>query len=146
MALTVTIDRTSLSLSPLVMSGTDDSNDLGVVNYTPPAKQQRLGQMPDSDSVHGTEYTSMAYQQARMNFDIVTDKATDEAGVQTYQREVEAALGQFEFTVTTQVGNADAEVWSANAGDLIPPARTYVDLVNHNPVYGVSIPVFPVPS
>lgn len=33
----ITISRTELALSPLVLSGSDDANPVGVVNYTEPA-------------------------------------------------------------------------------------------------------------
>lgn len=144
--LTISIDRSSLSLSPLVLSGTNDSNDLGVVNYTPPAKQKRLGQMPDAPDIDGTEYVSSSYQQSRLNFDFVTDKATSETELQALEDELAAAIDQFAFVVTTQVDGAPARAWSANSGDLIPPSRTYTDLANHNPVFAVSIPVFPIAS
>lgn len=146
MSLTVTIDRTGLSLSPLVLSGTDDSTDLGVVNFTRPGEQMRLSQMPDSMATHGTEFTGASLQQGILSFDYVIDRADDEADVQTFRRAVSAAVQQFSFAVTTQEGNAAAEVWSANAGSVAPLSRVYTDLANNNPVLNVSIPVYPIPG
>lgn len=144
--LTITIDRTSLSLSPLVLSGTVDGNALGVVSYQPPALQWRRGYMPDSADNHGSEVVSAAYQQAILGFDWVRDNDSTETQVQASRVEVAAALAQFSYTVTTQVSGAPAEVWSADPGDQVPSARTYSDLVYRNPVYAVSIPVYPIAS
>lgn len=148
MTLTISIDRTSLSLSALVLSGAVDANDYGITSYSPPGLQQRRKQMPDADSVHGSEITGTAYQQAILGFSWVPDQATDETDVQAAYLEVAAAIGQFEFTVTTQVGGAPAQVWSANAGDidLAGGSRTYTDLEHSNPVYSVTIPVYPIAS
>lgn len=142
--LTVTISRTSLSLSPLVLSAQIDGTTLGIVNYQPPATQWRIGYAPDSVDVHGSEPVSAAYQQAVLGFDWVRDNGATETQVQSSRKEVEAALAQFSYTVTTQVSGAPAEVWSANPGSQVPTARTYSNLTYRNPVYAVSIPVYPV--
>lgn len=146
MSLLVTIDRSGLSLPDLVLSGSDDGNDLGVVNFTRPGEQMRYTQMPDSESVHGTEITGAALQQGILSFEYVIDRAADEAEVQSFRRMVSAAVQQFQFAVTTQEGNAEAEVWSANAGSVAPLTRTYMDLTSHNPVLAVQIPVYPIPG
>lgn len=147
-SLTITIDRTSLSLSPLVLSGVDDANVLGITRYVPPALQQRRTYMPDSAGVKGSELVEKAYQQAILAFDFVT-ATTSESTAQSKYAEVAAAVDQFSFTVTTQVSGAPAQVWSADAGDIQLAAadgRTYLDLVGANPEYAVSLPVYPIAS
>lgn len=144
--LTISIDRTSLSLSALVFSGSLDGTVLGIVNYQPPAFQMRVNYAPDSADVHGSEALSASYQQALLSFDWMRDASTTETQVQAAREEVRAALAQFSFTVTTQVSGAPAEVWSASPGSLTPPARTYMDLTHLTPVFGVSIPVYPIPG
>lgn len=148
MSLTITIDRTSLSLADLVLSGTDDVNDYGITSYSPPALQARLRQLPDSDFIHGSEFTGGVWQQAILGFSWVPDHADDETDVQTAYAVVAAAIGQFEFEVTTQVGGAPAQVWQANKGSiqLAGGSRTYADVEHSNPVYSVTIPVYPIPG
>lgn len=60
-SLTITIDRTSLSLSPLVLSGSDDATVLGITAYQPPSLQARNTYMPDSVDVHGSESIGSAW-------------------------------------------------------------------------------------
>lgn len=143
--LTISIDRTSLSLSPLVFSASLGTT-LGILDYQPPAKQWRRGYAPDSADVHGSELLSAAYQQAILGFDWVRDGDSTETQVQASRVEVEAALAQFSYTVTTQVSGAPAEVWAADPGAQVPSARTYSNLRHRNPVFDVTIPVYPIAS
>lgn len=144
--LTISIDRTSLALSALVLSATVDANPLGIVAYQPPAMQGRLAYMPDSVDVDGSEALGASWQQALLGFSWVRDNGSTETQVQASYAEVLAAIGQFEFTVTTQVSGAPAQVWSANRGSMFPAPRTYSDLTYRNPVYAVTIPVYPIAS
>jgi hypothetical protein len=144
--LMISIDRTSLSLDPLVFSGSPDGTVLGVVSYQPPGLQRRITYAPDSADVDGSEAVASAWQQALLSFDWVRDGGATETQVQASYLEVAAALAQFSYPVTTQVSGAPAQVWAADSGSLAPAARTYVDLVNHNPVYSVTIPVRPIPG
>lgn len=143
--LTITISQTG---DDLVLSGTPNVGDLGVTRYSPPALQSRLVYMPDSASVDGSEATAASWQQALLTFDWVPDTATDEGDVAASYADVVAAIAQFEFTVTTQVSDAAAEVWSANRGSIVLAggSRDYTSLVNKNPVYTVTIPVYPIPG
>jgi hypothetical protein len=144
--LTITVSRTSLSLPALVFSGTLDSNVLGVVGYQQPALQWRLGYMPDSADVHGSEALSAAYQQAILGWDWARDGATTETQLQASRVEVAAALAQFSYTITTQISGAPAEVWRADPGSQVPSARTYVDLAHLSQVFAVTVPVYPIAS
>jgi hypothetical protein len=143
--LTVSIDRTSLSLSPLVFSATADANPLGLAAYTPPARQARVIYAPDSINIHGSEALGMSWQQALLNFDWFRESTT-EAQLQAAYAEVVAAVEQFSYLVTTQVSDAPAEVWRADPGSVTPSQRDYADLANLSPVYSVSIPVYPIPG
>ena len=144
--LTITLDRTSLGLGALVLSGSGTANPLGIVAYTPPALQQRIIYAPDAPGVHGSEALAASWQQAVLGFDWCRFDAATEAQVAASYDEVAEALGQFSFLVTTAVSDALAQTWAANAGSLVPSARTYSDLTYRNPVYAVSIPVYPIPS
>jgi len=144
--LIVSIDRTSLSLSPLVLSGTNDATELGVTGYVEPAIDWRIRYAPDSDYAHGSTALSAALQQTVLNFDAVTDQATTETAARALIAELRTALGQFAFAVTVTVGDAAPEVWSCNPGSVGAAARNYVDLRDHNAIYPVSIPCHPVRS
>ncbi len=144
--LTITIDRTSLTLAPLVLSGKLDGTPLGIVNYSPPARLSRMTQMPDNPQIDGTEYTGTAWEKTMLGFDWMPDTATTETQVQASYAEVVAAVGQFEFTVKTKVSDAPEETWYANRGSVLPGDRTLIDLTHHNPVYAVDIPVHPIPG
>ena len=144
--LTISIARTSLSLPPLLFSATHDGTALGVVEYQPPAMQARIEYAPDVPSVHGSAATSWAWQESILGWSGVLDDAAGEAAVQASYTEVLAAITQWSYAVTTQVNGAPAQVWSCRPGSQIPDARTYADLANSNPVYAVTIPVYPIPA
>lgn len=146
---TVSIDRTGLSLSALTFSGTRSGTARGISRFIPPGMVDRTTYMPDSPDVDGSEAVSTAWAQGILGFDWFPIGAANETAVQAARNEVIAAIGQFEFTVTTQVGGAPAEVWSATRGAMVlggSDGRTFVDLSLLCPVYAITIPVFPVPS
>lgn len=144
--LTISVSRSVAAGGPtsLVFSGTIDANALGIVGYQPPSRLWRRTYMPDSADTHGSEPIGAAYQQAILGWDWVRDGDATETQVQASRDEVAAALAQFSYTVTTQVSGAPAEVWSAEPGDQVPSARSYEDLAHRNPVFAVTIPVYPI--
>lgn len=146
--LTITISRTSLpgSLSPLVLSGSVDSNALGIVNYQPPARLSRITYAPDPVDIDGSEDIAVAWQDSLLNFDWMPDQASTWTVVQTSYADIVAALGQFSYTVTTQVSSAPAEVWTAKRGSITPPGLDFVNMAYRRPVYAVTIPVRPIPG
>lgn len=146
--LTVSIDRTGLSLSPLVFNGAR-TGSYGIVHYVPPAMVARVGYMPDSPNVDGSEAISAAWGQGILGVDWIPLGAANETAVQSAYAAVIAAIGQFSYTVTTQVNGAPAQVWTADRGSMQlggSDGRTYVDLVTRTPIYALSIPVYPVPA
>lgn len=145
----ITIDRTSLTLDPLVLSADADGTPLGVTGFAPPGKVARITYAPDHPDMDGSVALSATWQQALLGFNVVTDQAPDEATVAAQIAELTAALSQFSYLVTTQVGNAPAEVWSAQRGSIAlasSDGRAFMDLRDHNPVYSVTIPVYPIPG
>lgn len=143
--LTITISQTG---DDLVLSGTPGEGAYGITSYSPPALQARLVYAPDSAYTHGSEATGSAWQQAVLSFSWVPDTAADEGDVAATYAAVVAAIGQFSFTVTTQISDAAAELWSGRHGSiaLASGSRGYTDLAHHNPVYNVTIPVYPIPG
>lgn len=148
-SLLVSIDRTSLSLGALALPGSNDgSTGMHIVSFSPPARQSRNVYMPDSESINGSEIIATSEQQAILGFNVKMTSATETA-LRTSYNTLVAAIKQFRFAVTTTQSGAPAEVWAADPGSIQladPTGRTFADSHNLNPVYSVSIPVYPVAS
>jgi hypothetical protein len=145
-SLTISIDRTSLSLTPLVLSAVDDANPLGIVNFTEPGRIARIRYAPPSDIFHGDSALAMTYQQALLAFDVVTDQAATEQASRDLLDDLRDALGQFPYTTTTIVNGATPQVWTCDPGSVAPIARTWFNLENLDPVASVTIPCYPIPG
>lgn len=149
-ALTITIDRTGMtgSPAPLVLSAEDDGTPLGVHAYAPPGRVGRVTYLPDEPDTHGSIPQAASLQQAILAFG-VSAVAASESGMRALIAEVEAALARLSYQVTTMVGDGPAETWLATWGSIEladNSGRDYADLRDADPVYSVSIPVFPIPN
>ena len=149
-ALSISTDRSGMpgSLSPLVLQGSVDGTGRRVTAYAPPALQSRITYAPDSINIEGSEAIGATWQQSMLGFSVKIE-ATTEALVQAAYAEMVAAWSQFSFTVTTQLSGAPAEVWAANRGAIQladSAGRTFADVFNLNPIYSITIPVFPIPG
>lgn len=144
----ISIDRTALSLGPLELFGSLATNPaFGIVRYFAPTDQARVKTMPPSDDIHGNEAIAGSWDQAVLGFDWTPVGAADWAAVKAAKAEMRAAIGQFEFLVTTIEDGAPAEVWSANMGSMLPfgsDGLTRIDLKSDMPVFAVTIPVYPI--
>lgn len=143
--ITISIDRTSLALGPLVLSGQDDATTLSIVEYTEPAIEARVTWAPTSQWAHGQQATASAYEQTLLQFD-VSPWATSETLSRAALAELRTALAQFSFEVTVTVGDAPAETWTCNAGSVGGASRTFENLKTGRPVHPVTIPAYPVRS
>lgn len=147
MTLLITIGRTSLGKAPLVLSGTDDANPIGVTGYTEPAESARVLYAPDSPHENGSTPLAVAWEQTIVGFDVSTTDAATESAMRALIAELREALRQFTFPVTVQVGDAPAETWTCHPGSVTPAGgRTTVDLENHDPIWSVVIPAQPFPT
>ena len=149
-AVSISTDRSGMpgSLAPLVLNGSVDGSYRRLTAYSPPALQSRVTWMPDSDFVEGSEAIGAVWQQSMLGFSVQIEAAT-ETLVQAAYAEMVAAWSQFSFTVTTQLSGAPAQVWAANRGSIQladSTGRTFADVHNLNPVYAVTIPVYPIAS
>lgn len=144
--LTISISRTSLSLSPLVLSAANDATTLGITAYTEPAREQSVEWAPDSRYVHGSVALSSRLPQTILNFDVGTDLASTEAAARTLIEALRTAAGQFSYDVTVTVDGAPAETWACAPGSVGAGVRTYENLRSHNTVYPVSLPCHPIPT
>lgn len=144
----ITISRTTEAggPDPLILSGTIDSHELGIIGFTRPGLNARNTYAPDSRYFDGSEETATAWEQSLLSFAWVADQAANETEGQGSYWEVAAAIAQRRFDVTTKVDDAPSEVWRAKRGSMTPDPRSYSDLVDNNPAYSVTIPVHPIPS
>lgn len=141
--LIITIDRTSLSLTPLVLSGSDDGTTWGILPGF-----QMPGQIPrtiyaDSPFLHGSVAVSSTWQQAFLAFDACPEVA-DATGLTAATAELRAALGQLAYTATVALNGAES-TWECDPGSLTPAPVDRPEIVANRPVYAVSIPCYPLP-
>lgn len=141
--LTISIDRTSLGLSPLLLSGSDDATPLGIVGYSEPAYQARISYAGESKWVHGSTAIAATWQQSILGFD-VTPTVDTEAGLRALIAELREAVSQFTFQTTVTVSDATPETWRCDMGSIGAVTRDYSDLANLDPIYPVTIPVYPI--
>lgn len=147
MTLLITIGRAALGKAPLVLSGVEDSNAIGVTGYTEPAQSPRVTYAPESPHENGSIPLAVSWQQTIVGFDVCTTQAATEAEMRALVRELREAVGQFTFPVTVQADDAPAETWACHAGSVTPiGGRTTVDLQNHDPEWSVVIPAQPFPA
>lgn len=143
--LTISIDRTFLTLPALVLSAADDANPLGITDYTEPAVLPRVTYAPDSAYENGSTPLAVAWQETIVGFEVVTDQAVSEAASRLLIAELRQAVSQFSFTVTVTVDGAPAETWTCHAGTVQPVGgRTFSDLEHHDPEWSVTIPAHPI--
>lgn len=142
----VALDRSSLSLSDLVID--DDTTATYVLlkdGLGRPGITWRLGAMPDSADVHGTEYVSAVKEQTSLPLRVMVQAASS-AALDVAVTALEDALSQFTYPVTVDVDGV-ARVWSG-----APAAWSTESGVQHAYVAGffdvllVTIPVYPVPG
>jgi hypothetical protein len=142
--LVISIDRTSLSLSPLVFSGTPGVGELGIVDYAEPAMQPRTRYAASSDYEHGDEPRGWTWQQTILGWDFVTDATVSETESRALVAEVRTAIARLRYSVTVTVAGAPAETWLCNPGSLPAVPRKRPDLVDNNVVWPLSLPCNPV--
>lgn len=144
--LVITIDRTSLELPPLVLSGAPGS-ELGITDYTEPAEQTRVEYAPQSRIVHGATSIGAALQQTILPFSFLTLVDT-ETESRALVAQVRAAVAQTPtFQVTVSVSDAPDETWTCDPGSVTSiGSRTRVNLMYPRPIFAVDIPCYPIRS
>jgi len=147
--LTISIDRTSLALTPLVMNGhkDPDPSPLGITTYAEPAMQARLAYAPTSAYIHGEAPLGWAWQETMLNFGVATFGQTTENASRLLLAELRDAITQFSYVVTVTVDDATPEAWTCRPGSLMPSGdRSVIDVTHHIPSWSVSLPAHPVRS
>jgi hypothetical protein len=146
-SLLISIDRTSLSLSPLVLAGHDVTRALSVSDYQEPAMQPRIQYAPSSDDVSGEMPLGWVWQDSILGFSVFAEDADTESDLRGRIAELTAAVARLSYETTVTVNDADPEVWSCRPGSVTPVGgRTSADLQDHTSVWSVAIPVYPIRS
>ena len=140
--LTISVDRTSLSLGPLVFSANDDANVWGIM----PGYQQP-GLVPEtrvasSPLTHGEVATRFKWQQALHQFDAFPNVASA-AALTAAKAEVRAALGRLSYSVTV-TENGQATIWDCQPGSFMPSPIDYPELDALHPAFAITIPCHPI--
>ncbi|HKY58311.1 MAG TPA: hypothetical protein VJL80_09760 [Aeromicrobium sp.] len=149
--LSITISRTLVagSPAPLALSGHDSAATLWVVRFRPPAKIRRNEYAEQGSPFHGSELTGSSLDHGLLGFHFTVNGAASETALQAAVDEMETALAQPWYDVTTQISGAPPQVWEADPGSCEIAGegeREYLDLANLNTVYAVTIPVYPIPG
>lgn len=105
MTVSVTLDRTSLSLAPLVITGSAPAGDgffLTMGGLAEPAFDVRATYAPDSAYVAGSQLLAAVLTASTLPLGIGV-KATTHAGLDTLKTELSNATWQFDYEVTLDV-------------------------------------------
>lgn len=138
---TFSIDRTSLSLSALVLSAAAGASTLGIVSYREPARER------ENTYAAGSSYAPRALlaSQAAPTFHSlllvpqVASQSAEDVAIAAFL----AAINQFSFTVTS-VRNSSSRTWTCEPGSMTPANdRTRIDLAYLKPLWAVTIPCGP---
>lgn len=144
--LTISIDRTSLSLDPLVMLGHGTDAGLGVSRFTEPGSVSVVTYAPESAYV-GPVALATKMGDATLAFDVFPYAAPTEAVARTWIRELAVAIQRLRYPVTVTIGDADPEVWTCKPGSVVPiSSRDLVNLRHRDPVWSASLPCHPIPA
>lgn len=144
---TVSIDRSSLSLSALTIS----SNSTGTYTLTEnglgrPAITARTHYASESPYFHGSTHVAVTKDQSALPLEVLVQAASSTA-LDTAINALDAALWQFTYDVTVTVDGV-AKVWSCSpaswsiAESLVSHGRAvqYVELLT------ITIPCYPIPG
>lgn len=139
--LSVSIARTSLSLSPLVLADDGTTYRITEDGIGRPGRTWRLGQMPDSADTHGTEYISAALEQTNLPLKVLVQAASS-AALEAALDDLEDALGQFAYETTVTIDGA-ARTWTCGPAS----SQASIDsgqVAAHLSEVTITIPVYPI--
>lgn len=136
---TLTIDRTSLSLAPLVLSASPGVSALGIVSYREPSRERQ------NVYADGSSYAPRALLASVPSppFHALTlvPQVASQAAEDAALAELEAAISQFAYQVTDN-RNGQPRVWDCDPGSMaLVNDRSRIDLAYLKPVWAVTIPV-----
>ena len=140
----VSIDRDSLSLTPLVI-GTTYSLTTGM--WLPPEGLSRPGKQWARNYATSRDFDGAVQTDARLEQTAIA-LSIYLAGVSTAEVEqrfeiLENALSQFTFDLTVTVDD-QTRIWSADCADVTPADYTFGMVQDYLQLVAVSIPVHPI--
>lgn len=142
MSLSLSIDRTSLALSALTLSGSAPAGDgIVIASLGRPAFQARLVQAPPSDVMPGRVTLGAVKDQGTLPLTVHV-LASSSASRASLEQELEEALFQFAYDVTLTI-DGSAQTFAADPcvpqwGDLL-----YGDVRQFTSTASIVIPVNP---
>lgn len=142
---TVSIDRSSLSLSALTITDDGATYQLAQDGLGRPGITWRLASAPDSANVHGTEYVGAAREQSSLPLTVIV-KAASSSALNTAVAALEDALSQFAYDVTVTVDGV-AKVWPASpaAWSFTTPVSP-AQVTQFYTLMTITLPVYPIAS
>lgn len=143
--LVITIDCAGMT-DPTDISfyGQLGAGELGVTDFPEPVVEPLNRYATQSDYEDGQEPRGATMLNTLLAWDFVTDLADTEQESRLLIARVRLAIRRLRYAVTVTVVDADPEVWQVKGyGSLTPPSRTLANLTNHDPVWGISLPVDP---
>lgn len=141
----VSIDRTSLGLSPLLVSddgtGTFSLTDVGLGR---PETMPRITYAGTSPWLHGSTPVSAVRDNSTLPMQLLVQAASTSA-LDAAMADLDAALWQFEYLTTTahdgKVWRCWPAAWNVDGGNTIYARRSgFLEVVN------ITIPVYPIPG
>lgn len=141
--LTLTVDRSSISLSDLVIDSEGFSGDYTLLTYEEPDTSPRVA-TARSPYVHGELVTGYTLDTSTMVFGVRVE-GVGTAGLETKVQALRRALcRQASFTIT-RVLDGETQVWSCQpAGMTRQGAVVKGDVDAHLAEYTITAPVYPI--
>lgn len=140
---TVSLDRTSLSLSALAITDDGSTYQLKQDGLSRPAMTWRFTTMPDSADIHGTENVAAARERTTIPLEVIV-KSTSSSALNTAVVALETALSQWAYDVTVTVDGV-AQVWHAAPAAWSFSQPTSPGMVaQFFTLMTITIPVYPI--
>lgn len=138
------IDRTSMSLSALVFSGSSGST-FGLMDLSEPTMLARTEYASAARFIEGAVAVASTWDLTAIGAVVEIDAASD-AAFKTAYLEVVAALKRLSYNVTI-TKNGTASVYQSQGRGTLSPAKNLdkLDLDRKAQLYNLTIPVHPVP-
>ncbi len=140
----LTIDRTDMSLSDLVFSGSNGS-ELGLIDLSEPVMIPRTEYASDGRYIDGAVAVASTWDLTAIAA-VVELKYTSASALQAGYEALVAALARITFEVTI-TKNGDAVTYETQGRCGIAPAKNLdrLDLSRTTQLYNLTFPVNPVP-
>ena len=139
----ISLDRTSLSLAALVLHGDRQDGWCLMPGWQIP------GLVPNnayasSPNTHGAVATHATWQLGFMSGDVVLVGAANATDRANQVAELRVALSRLSFPLTQDWGSHSEEWTTQGFSTITPSPLTYISVSRDEPVYSLTIPVYPL--